>query len=740
MTATNPQAGPGSMKRALAVGCVIAMALGTVCRSPLDRRFSSPEAPVSPDWLITPGPYKAGIEADPDAGTLRLSNGLVERTFWLRPNAATVDLRNLVTCETLLRAVRPEAVVVIDGRSRKIGGLEGQVEQAYLAPEALAHMTSDPAAFRFRDYRSGPLEQRFPWKRRWADEGRPWPPAGISLTLNFDPPAGEMPGVSISIVYELYDGIPLLAKRLILRNAGTTTVRLNAFTSEILAAVEAEASVNSPPAWDTPGLHVESDYAFLADSPETAARTTTVWRPDPAYTSQINWPLVTPCLLESRPPLGPDQDIAPGAAFESFTNWELVFDSTERERRGLALRRMYRTIAPWVTENPILMHLRSSDPAVIRAAVDQAAGTGFEMVILSFGSGLDMESEETPYLATMKAVADYAHGRGVGIGGYSLLASRRIDDKTDVIDPRTGKPGGAAFGSSPCLGSAWGEAYFRKLRNFLEKTGFDLLEHDGSYPGDACASTKHSGHRGLWDSQWTQWRRITDFYKWCRARGIYLNVPDWYFLSGSNKTAMGYREVNWSLPRDRQVILGRQNIFDGTWTKTPSMGWMFLPLVEYQGGGATATIEPLSEHLGFYEAHLAQNFLSGVQACYRGTRLYDTETTEAAVKKWVDLYKRYRAILDSDIIHLRRPDGRSLDGILHVNPALRTKGFAVFYNPTENELAETWTLPLYYTGLTDVARIAERGGPARSYRLDRSLRVRLPLRLGPGERTWFVIE
>lgn len=740
MTATHRQAGPGSIKRAFAVGCVIVMALGAGCRSPRGRKPPSMRAPASPDWLITPGPYKAGIEADAGSGTLRLSNGLVERTFLLRPNAATVDLRNLVTGETLLRAVRPEAVVVIDGRSRKVGGLEGQVEQAYLTTEALGQMTSDPAAFHFRDYRSGPLEQRFPWNRRWPDEGRPWPPGGILLTFNFDPPAGEMSGVSISVVYELYDGIPLLAKRLVIRNAGPTTVRLNAFTSEILAAVEAEASVNSPPAWDTPSLHVESDYAFLADSPETASRTTTVWRPDTAYTSQINWPLETPCLLESRPPLGPDQDIAPGESFESFSTWELVFDSTDRERRGLSLRRMYRTIAPWVTENPILMHLRSSNPAAVRAAVDQAAQTGFEVVILSFGSGLDMESEDPAYLAEMKSLADYAHGRGVGLGGYSLLASRHIDAATDVVSPRTGKPGGAAFGSSPCLESAWGQDYFRRIRNFLEKTGFDLLEHDGSYPGDACASTKHPGHRGLSDSQWTQWRRITNFYKWCRARGIYLNVPDWYFLSGSNKTAMGYREVNWSLPRERQVILGRQNIFDGTWTKTPSMGWMFLPLVEYQGGGGAATIEPLSEHLSFYEAHLAQNFLSGVQACYRGTRLYDTETTAAAVKKWTDLYKRYRAILDSDIIHLRRPDGRSLDGILHVNPDLRTRGLAVFYNPTEKELAETWTLPLYDTGLTDVARIAERGGPARSYRLDRSFRVRLPLRLGPGERTWFVIE
>ena len=53
---------------------------------------------------------------------------------------------------------------------------------------------------------------------------------------------------------------------------------------------------------------------------------------------------------------------------------------------------------------------------------------------------------------------------------------------------------------------------------------------------------------------------------------IYLNVPDHYFLSGSTKSGMGYREDNWSLPREQQLIHTRQNIFDGTWQKLPSMG------------------------------------------------------------------------------------------------------------------------------------------------------------------------
>jgi hypothetical protein len=110
------------------------------------------------------------------------------------------------------------------------------------------------------------------------------------------------------------------------------------------------------------------------------------------------------------------------------------------------------------------------------------------------------------------------------------------------------------------------------------------------------------------------------------------------------------------------------------------------------------------------------------------------------VRKWVGFYKANRAILDSDIIHVRRPDGRDLDGILHVNPGLSVKGLAAVYNPTGSEIARDWTLPLYYTGLTAEARVKERDGPARTYELDRSFRISVPVRLAPRSWTWFTIE
>ena len=485
---------------------------------------------------------------------------------------------------------------------------------------------------------------------------------------------------------------------------------------------------------------MESDYACGGEFMERETDITEKWVSDPLYTSQRNYPMATPCILEVSPPLGPDYTVQPNKSFGSFKTYMMPFDSDDRERKGLFKRRFHYTVAPWATENPIFMHLTSSDPSVIRTAIDQCAETGYEMVIISFGSGLNAEDVSEANLAKYKALVDYGRSKNIELGCYSLLSSRWISDEVDVINPKTGKRGGMRFGSAPCLSSDWGYEYFDKIKTFFQKTGMRCFEHDGSYPGDVCASTTHTHHKGLEDSQWNQFHKITDLYKWMRAEGIYMNVPDFYFLNGTNKTGIGYREANWSLPRDRQIIHARQLNYDGTWDRMASACWSFVPLVEYQGGGAEATLEPLSEHLFEYKTHMIQNYGAGVQACYRGPRLYDTPQTKEMVTEVIQWYKKYRNILNSDIIHLRRPDARDWDGLMHVNPNLKEKGFAMFYNPTDTVMVRTIQLPLYYSGLTQTARVREQEGKPVTYRLDRNYAIELKVTIPANGYTWYVIE
>lgn len=274
----------------------------------------------------------------------------------------------------------------------------------------------------------------------------------------------------------------------------------------------------------------------------------------------------------------------------------------------------------------------------------------------------------------------------------------------------------------------------------MSKTGFDIFENDGPYPGDRCASTTHPGHHGLEDSQWRQMALQKSLYRWCNENGIYVNAPDWYFLDGTHKIGLGYREVNFSLPRAQQKILNRQNIFDGTWEKTPSMGWGFVPLTVYQGGGAEAVLEPLSEHLSDYEQLMVQYYGAGIQACYRGPRLYDTDATKQTVIRVINWYKKYRQILNADIIHLRRPDGRDWDGILHVDPNLPEKGLLMLYNPLKVPIKRSIQVPLYYTGLETTAVFKEKGGKAQKLKLNRNYEATLEVEIPAEGYTWYVVN
>lgn len=52
--------------------------------------------------------------------------------------------------------------------------------------------------------------------------------------------------------------------------------------------------------------------------------------------------------------------------------------------------------------------------------MDQCAEVGLEMVIQSFGSGVNMESGNERYLNRIRAAYDYGHQKGIRMGAYTL--------------------------------------------------------------------------------------------------------------------------------------------------------------------------------------------------------------------------------------------------------------------------------------------------------------------------------
>jgi len=691
------------------------------------------------DWLIKPTETKASILIKNKQ--LILDNGLVRRVFLLEPNASCISYINLTNGQELLRSIEPEARLVFNGASYNIGGLSGQKEKAYLRLEVENNLQKKDSDFVFTNYSISDIKPFIHWKpTTWLTN--PNQAKGKTVTLEFISNLPALKNIMVQVHYELYDGLPLMTKWVSVENKSSASIKINRVVNEVLGLVEEESAVVGKPEEmkKQHGIYFETNYAFNNAMRYDISDQTTHWKTDLSYTSQVNYNFETPCLLEIYPEKAPGIVLAPNEVLKSVRTNELLMDSYDRQRRGLMLKQMYRTIAPWTTQNPIFMHLVSKNDQEVINAIDQCVATGYEAVILSFGSHLEMEDTTTANLNRWKTLAKYAHDHKILLGGYSLFSSRRISDEDDVVDIKTGKPGGAFFGNAPCFGSKWGLAYRDKIQNFFSYTGFDIWENDGPYPGDVCASTKHPGHLGYDDSQWRQMEIQKGLYHWLNEHGVYINAPDWYFLDGTHKIALGYREVNFSLPRPQQKIINRQNIHDGTLEKIPSMAWGFVPLTKYQGGGPEAVLEPLSEHLNDYEQLMMQYYGAGVQACYRGPRLYDTETTRQMVAKTILWYKKYRNILNADMIQLRRADGRDWDGWMHVNPALAQKGLMMFFNPTQIPITRTITLPLYYTGLSKTAIIKDAKGISKTYNLNRDYTIDFTFTIAADSYSWFLIE
>src|SRR5207253_1824087 len=116
-----------------------------------------------------------------------------------------------------------------------------------------------------------------PWK------GANWPPKGKSLTLVF---AGQ--GIEADIRYEIYDGIPLIGKRVRVRNTGEKPFHVTGFETERLSLVEGESSVDPSAEWRKPPVTVVTDFSF-AGMAMGASNRTVQWTPEPEYGTQVNY-------------------------------------------------------------------------------------------------------------------------------------------------------------------------------------------------------------------------------------------------------------------------------------------------------------------------------------------------------------------------------------------------------------------------------------------------------------------
>jgi hypothetical protein len=211
--------------------------------------------PTLADWLVHPPSTPATLEADPDGCQLRLTNGLLTRTFAVpgagcpAPNFATTDLADVSNAEmppkSVLAALDVEAAVELNGLRHDVGGFNNSCPRwvrtephttheekfstcAFLnrSQPSYAKPALNTSAFRYVGHSTGPTVAPFPYERARHAADTPWPPLGIHLAVTFTAPPGASPsvrGINVTVHYELYQGIPAMTKWLTIAAASTDT-------------------------------------------------------------------------------------------------------------------------------------------------------------------------------------------------------------------------------------------------------------------------------------------------------------------------------------------------------------------------------------------------------------------------------------------------------------------------------------------------------------------------------------
>ena len=221
-------------------------------------------------WLVdppsTPVTVTNAVMGGRDA--VIMANGLVSRTFLMTPNWATWSME--VGGEDLLRAVQPEASFELDGSVSPalrtlsprptfqlltphrqetvnatlltVGGVNGTSNFAF-------KNSSDPLSvaqlsYTYRSHRTVPIAKRFEWVpgSRFSEEA-PWPPLGLGLEVQFDPPSAGLP--SVNITYEMYQGLPVMSKKVTLGAVKSGCHRVRGLMVERLAMQETHLGRNN---------------------------------------------------------------------------------------------------------------------------------------------------------------------------------------------------------------------------------------------------------------------------------------------------------------------------------------------------------------------------------------------------------------------------------------------------------------------------------------------------------------
>lgn len=604
-------------------------------------------------------------------------------------------------------------------------------------PHAIVPLST---TFMYNGYTVSAPVPRYNWTagRRGSPTDVVWPPNGLSLTIDFiGAVASPYAGLNVQIHYELYVGSPVLTKWVTIGRLNNTAYDTN--FPMLLQGIEVESLYLDPdftplspityPQYDslTPPLYPSSGKLGILVDYYYAANVT--WLAD-SVNGGITPGSAQPILSVSETP---DMEYVlsgtykPGNVWTSLRVYEFLFDNGPEqgtpvsrypasetyygctlgpcvpnagsaimggitERRGIIMKKFLALIAAQGLENPLQNHLTASDSVTIRQTCTEMASVGWEMLVLSYGSGFDVENTTSSYLNQYKSDIAFCNNLGIEVGGYDLIGWTR--------DPGHGwealNPDGTNSGDA-CFGSGWYDYLLDSVLTFKNVANLTMVETDGPYAGYGCSNLSHTGHNGQVNSVALQSRAMGEFYSKLQSNGVYINAPDSWFMFGISKMGIGYNEGTFRLS-DVDIInlVQRQVIYDATYYTLPSFAWSQIPMGTYNYSSTFDLVR--------FEAAVVGQLSYGIGTFIdqpNGVTFLPVPQVQTILNRWTVWFKLYRIILSvGDFIHIQRPNGQSLDIVLHTRSQDTVPGLFILTNPSADDITEkSFVLPLYYTGI-----------------------------------------
>lgn len=604
-------------------------------------------------WVVSRKSYPAWIEIKDDR--ISLGNSLFERTGNIRKGISS--LKNLTTDKEMLHAGACDLELEIDHRTVDLYQDLTFVQKDFIQ-----------------------IAEDVPWKREHPiSSDYSYPPSGQAVRLLY-----RSENLEIAVIYEIFDDIPLYCKRVHIKNISERTVELNLYKPELLPIKGRDQKM----------IYIETDFTG-GNGQDNGNRHLSSQKNEQSLFSAFD--------------AGPDVDIHPGQWFTGFRTYVLLHSVEPYEQQMIECKEMMRRIAPWTNEVPLIMHMTGDNMRELDRVSDQCAAVGFDSLVQSFTfgwrRGIDQENESFLNYRKHKKAYRRASAKGIKCGGYTLAL---IKDYKPLHTPWAN----SAYGKDSiirCLSTDWSRKYWKKILRFQKETMAKIIEIDGPYHFNVCNGGETHHHKGANDSRYAQWKESTvEIFRDLKALGIFINAPDWLYLSGSNRCGIGYEEIAYSQPRQEQLIASRIYGYKGTFKKYGSMSYGFLPLEQYHGGGEQAVFSPLTKNLFDYEWAVAQSMISGIIPCFRGRKLFDSDESRIMIKKWVNFYRKYQKVINGNTIHFLPPvidpskpsRTTDIDAIFNVVNKGETRGILGLFNQTDKTITKEIRLPLFYTGLT----------------------------------------